>query len=57
MKTNVSLLEKEVKLLEKKREEAKKYLEIDKAALKKAAAEAGVSFNFGEDGTISNYTE
>ena len=51
------LLQKEIQLLGKKRQEAKQYLELDRSDLASAASEAGISFEFNEDGSISNYTE
>ena len=51
------LLQKEIDLTKKKRQEAEKYLIEDKKALEDAAKEAGVNFNFDNSGNISNYTE
>ena len=48
-------LQKEIGLLEKKKEEAQKYLKIDKEALELAAKRAGVQLEFKDD-EIINYT-
>ena len=56
MKKQNALILKEKELLEKKRKEAKKNLEIDRQALKLAAKNAGVKFTFDGD-DISNYTD
>ena len=50
------MLQDEIGLLNKKAEEAKKYLALDKQELLLAAKKAGVNFQFDEDGDISNYT-
>lgn len=52
-----NLIQKEISLNKQKREEALKYLATDKADLADAAAAAGISFTFDEDGDITNYTE
>ena len=57
MKANNKMLQDEIGLLNKKAEEAKKYLELDKQELLLAAKKAGVNFQFDEDGDISNYTQ
>lgn len=57
MKANNKMLQDEIGLLNKKAEEAKKYLALDKQALLLAAKKAGVNFQFDEDGDISNYTQ
>lgn len=57
MKENIQLMKKEVELLKQKEAEAKAYLALDKAALDKAAADAGIHFTYNDDGTIANYTE
>lgn len=51
------MIKDEIKLLEKKKEEAELYLELDRADLDRAAAEAGVSFTYDENGNVTNYTE
>ena len=51
------MLQDEIGLLNKKAEEAKKYLALDKQELLLAAKKAGVNFQFDEDGDISNYTQ
>lgn len=55
MKKQNALILEEKKLLEAKRQEAKKNLEIDREALKIAAQNAGLSFEF-DGNEISNYT-
>lgn len=55
MKDVSKQLEKEVKLLNQKKEEAEEYLEIDKKALKNAAKDVGLTFKFDDEGNISNY--
>lgn len=57
MKANNKMLQDEIGLLNKKAEEAKKYLALDKQELLLAAKKAGVNFQFDEDGDISNYTQ
>ena len=52
-----SELEKEKSHLETKRTEAIGYLDQDKTAINTAANKLGVSFNFDENGNISNYTD
>ena len=56
MREGIELLEEENKLLEERLGWSKQYLEEDRAALDKAAAEAGITFTFNADGRISNYT-
>lgn len=56
-KASNELLKEEVKLWKQKQEEAKNYLALDKAALKKAASAIGVSFTFDDNNNITNYTE
>jgi hypothetical protein len=50
------LLKDEIGLIRKKREEAYAYLQEDRENLQQAAGEAGVSFDFDENGNITNYT-
>ena len=52
-----SELEKEKSHLETKRTEAIGYLDQDKSAINAAANKLGVSFEFDENGNISNYTD
>ena len=52
-----SELEKEKSHLETKRTKAIEYLDQDKSAVNTAANKLGVSFNFDENGNISNYTD
>ena len=51
------LLQKEIDLTKKKREEAEKYLDIDRDALDAAAEDAGISFTYDKKGNISNYED
>ena len=57
LKENIKLMEQENKQLKEKYQLTLDYLEADADALQKAAAEAGVSFNIGADGNITNYTQ
>jgi phosphoglycerate-specific signal transduction histidine kinase len=57
MKETNALLQNEIELTKKKREEAEAYLQDDKSDLVKTAKEAGVEFTFDEAGNISNYEE
>jgi len=50
-----SLLQEEVGLLEKKKEEAENYLATDLADLQSAASEFGVQFTTDENGNLTNY--
>lgn len=55
MKRANNEIQKEIGLLEKKKEEAQKYLKLDKEALELAAKQAGVQLEF-QDNEIVNYT-
>lgn len=57
MEKQNKILEKEIDLLKKKKQEALAYLEEDRDAIDKAAKEAGVKIKFDSNGLISNYTE
>lgn len=50
-----ALLDEEIALLEKKRKEAQDYIAEDKADLERAAANAGFSVAYDENGNITNY--
>lgn len=51
-----NLLQKEIKLLDKKKAEAKQYLEIDRQALIQAGKAAGLDVSISADDRITNYT-
>ena len=58
MKEVNSLLQKEIDLTKKKREEAEAYLEEDRTALEEKLKEAGIKFKFDPaTGDVLNYTE
>lgn len=57
MEKQNKILEKEIDLLKKKKQEALAYLEEDRNAVDEAAREAGVEIKFDSNGLISNYTE
>ena len=57
MKKNNELLQQEIELTKKKKEEALKYLDEDRQAMFDAAKEAGVMLNVDSSGLITNYTE
>ena len=50
------LIEEQQELLREKQDQAKRYMQQDQIALQQAAANAGISFTFDENGNISNYT-
>ena len=50
-----ALLDEEIALLEKKKKEAEDYIAEDKADLERAAANAGFSLAYDENGNITNY--
>lgn len=57
MQKQKEIIQDEIDLLKKKKEEAEDYLEEDKEAIEEAAAEAGVTIKFNSNGTIANYTD
>lgn len=57
MKKNNELLQQEIELTKKKKEEALKYLDEDRQAMFDAAKDAGVMLNVDSSGLITNYTE
>ena len=56
LKKNIDLMKQECKQLEEKHKLSIKYLGEDRSALEDAASEAGISFSFDANGTITNYT-
>lgn len=52
-----ALLDEEIALLEKKRKEAQDYIAEDKADLERAAANAGFTVAYDENGNITNYRD
>lgn len=56
LKKNIDLMKQECKQLEEKHKLSIKYLNEDRNALEQAASEAGISFSFDDNGTITNYT-
>ena len=57
MRKNNELLQQEIELTKKKKEEALKYLDEDRQAMFDAAKDAGVMLNVDSSGLITNYTE
>ena len=51
------LIKEQQELLAEKQRQAEKYMQQDKAALQKAAAEVGLAFSFDDKGNITNYTD
>ena len=51
------LIEEQQELLKEKQRQAENYMNQDRAALNKAAAEAGLSFSYDDEGNITNYTD
>ena len=51
------LIEEQQELLKEKQRQAENYMNQDRAALNKAAAEAGLSFSYDDKGNITNYTD
>ena len=50
------LIKEQQELLAEKQRQAERYMQQDRAALQKAAAEAGLAFSFDNKGNITNYT-
>ena len=51
------LIKEQQELLAEKQRQAERYMQQDRAALQKAAAEAGLAFSFDDKGNITNYTD
>lgn len=57
MREGVELLKKENQQLKERMKWSKDYRDEDRTSLNAAAAEAGISFQYDDDGYITNYTE
>lgn len=57
MREGVELLKKENQQLKERMKWSKDYVDEDRTSLNAAAAEAGISFQYDDDGYITNYTE
>ena len=57
MREGVELLKKENQQLKERMKWSKDYVDEDRTSLNAAAAEAGISFQYDENGYITNYTE
>jgi hypothetical protein len=57
MREGVEILKKENQQLKERMKWSKDYVDEDRTSLNAAAAEAGISFQYDDDGYITNYTE